>query len=403
MRWIFPDPKDAQESHDRQTKIGQIDAWWTEFANRADDIDALFKRKSKWDLPAWMQRHLGAVSEFLMWEYGPNDVGHRLAITPEHKKHLRPLVDVILKRAPNLPRWRFIGARPPEDVEMMRQTVEAKTNAPFEATEVCVQQGEANAVDLAILVTGEANEQLATNQSFYAAESLVGEVVLDKWIGAVEPVRKKGKGYWVPLEKLRATVDACISSIRDQMPSQPVSDRGDEAEYVGLELKPDGIGQRADCPGRSDMIVGTTRLLEPFRHFHAGRYFYSERFSRCNERFCYLKIDHRDWPRQKIVEYRGQIEDSLEPALQSLGLGTTTGGGTGWMYTYIDLALRDVGKAIPTILETCRAANAPRRSWLLFFDCEWRDEWVGIWDETPAPPSEDDDESIPTVEPYTED
>ncbi len=402
MRWIFPDARDAQESHDRQIKVGQIDAWWTEFAKRTDDLDSLFSRKSKWDLPAWMQRHLGAVSESLMWEFGPSDVGHRLAITPEHKKHLRPLVHEILRRAPKLPRWRFIGGRPPESVDMTRQMVEAKSRAPFAAAEVCVQRGAANSIDLAFLMPKSADDQLAMTQSFYAAESLLGEEILDKWIGVIEPVRKKEKGYWVPLDRLHATVEASISSIRDQMSPNPIPARSEKAEYVSLQLKPDGVGQRADCPGRSDMLVATTRLLEPWRYFHEGRNFYSERFSRCNERFCYVKIDYRSWPRQQIVEFRGRIEDSLEPVLESRALGTTTGGGTGWMYTYIDLVLHDVNQAIPAIRDACRMAKAPRRSWLLFFDCEWRDEWVGIWDETPAPPSEEDD-SIPTVEPYTED
>ncbi len=33
-----------------------------------------------------------------------------------------------------------------------------------------------------------------------------------------------------------------------------------------------------------------------------------------------------------------------------------------------------------------REGGIPRRWWLLFFDAQWRDEWLGIHDDTPAPP-----------------
>ena len=39
-----------------------------------------------------------------------------------------------------------------------------------------------------------------------------------------------------------------------------------------------------------------------------------------------------------------------------------------------------------------REGRAPVRSWLLFFDPELADEWVGIWDETPPPPPEEERE-----------
>jgi hypothetical protein len=59
------------------------------------------------------------------------------------------------------------------------------------------------------------------------------------------------------------------------------------------------------------------------------------------------------------------------------------GGGTGRQCTYIDLALAELPSAIEIIRKSMRAGRIPRRSWLLFYDCEWADEWIGIRPDTP--------------------
>jgi hypothetical protein len=59
----------------------------------------------------------------------------------------------------------------------------------------------------------------------------------------------------------------------------------------------------------------------------------------------------------------------MEDNLQRIHpLGCHIGGGTGLRYSYIDLALTDVKKAIPAIQGRLRQGKVPRRSWILFFD-----------------------------------
>jgi len=36
---------------------------------------------------------------------------------------------------------------------------------------------------------------------------------------------------------------------------------------------------------------------------------------------------------------------------------------------------------------TLRDGKIPRRTWILYFDTSLEDEWEGIWDDTPPPPS----------------
>ena len=76
------------------------------------------------------------------------------------------------------------------------------------------------------------------------------------------------------------------------------------------------------------------------------------------------------------------IATTLEP----LKLGGQIGGGTGLRYSYVDLALTNVEGAMDALIPVLRAANLPRRTWLLFFDADLGDEWIPIWDDAPPPP-----------------
>lgn len=46
----------------------------------------------------------------------------------------------------------------------------------------------------------------------------------------------------------------------------------------------------------------------------------------------------------------------------------------------------DKGRALPAIRRLLAEGNVPKRSWLLFHDCELRGEWIGIHDDAPDPP-----------------
>ena len=61
------------------------------------------------------------------------------------------------------------------------------------------------------------------------------------------------------------------------------------------------------------------------------------------------------------------------------------GSGQGMRYWYVDLALLDVDASISAIQSALTAGNIPFRTWVLFYDREWADEWVGMYDETPPP------------------
>jgi hypothetical protein len=120
--------------------------------------------------------------------------------------------------------------------------------------------------------------------------------------------------------------------------------------------------------------------------------FYSDRFSRCKETFAYVKIDGSNGLGGSRVSDRAGIEDALDTELASDKLGIHIGGGTGLMYSYIDLALTDLDRGVERARKVLRKLKVPERSWVLFFDADLAAEWVGVYPETPPPPAEPTDD-----------
>jgi hypothetical protein len=85
------------------------------------------------------------------------------------------------------------------------------------------------------------------------------------------------------------------------------------------------------------------------------------------------------------ADARGRLEEMTNATLAEHALGCTFGGGTGRRYAYIDLALTDVPRAIPVLRDFVRRVALSPRSWLLFFDAEYADEWVGLHERSPKP------------------
>jgi hypothetical protein len=393
MRWIFADPANQAEMAYRNRTFGAIDAWWRAFQRKTTDLDALFRRKSEWDLPQWMHDHLGAVDPGLMWEYGAavREEGHRLVITPEQRKWLRPVVRSLLERAPKIAGWEFYPHRLPEDVPMAIQMVEARVGVNITGALVSASVAPGRKVDVEFSFPQQPglDEQTANSAAFVATETLMGEFVLDTWIGGISVADGQSGQRPLPMERAQATVGALVRSIQEQLPAAKMHDISIGDDWMNVELSPE---EADDYPGRQDLIVASTQSIDLFRAAHSGTIFTSSCHSRFGELFCYLKLDGIDVPRDRFVEFRSHIEDALNPALIQSKVGCGIGGGSGIRYSYIDLALTDVNQAVPIIRQVLAAQRAPLRSWLLFFDDDLSREWVGVYATTPEPPMVEEDE-----------
>src|SRR5439155_807576 len=97
-----------------------------------------------------------------------------------------------------------------------------------------------------------------------------------------------------------------------------------------------------DYPGFRDKYRASTLLKDVWLAAHTTSAFYSLRFSRAGEKFCFVKIDMKGQDPDTWLDLRTRLEHQLSAALREEDLGEVWGGGTGLRYLYIDLAVLDV-------------------------------------------------------------
>lgn len=400
MRWIHHDPKDVRESQQRAQILDSIDRWWRAFVPVAPELEQVFKEKSKFDLPEFMRLNLSAIDPRLMWEYGPalKGNGHRLVITPESDQSLHPMVAALLERAPRIEGWEFYPHRPAEGIDA-HAIVEGRTGCRGQELAVRGSLNSRRQIDLVFQgasVEGPQDKRWL-NGAFIAAETFLGEEILDKWIGLVEVQKRPGtlanlfgrkSGGFVSLDNFKGMIDALITSCRDQTPSQPYfqiepTPYTEGRQWTSFKLDPQEGAE--DYPDWSDMFVAMSADANLFQATHSSTFF-SERYSKLGETFCYLKIDGSNRPAGAEAEYRQHVEDAVQLGLHEAKLGCGWGGGSGHSYCYVDLVLTDVRRAIPVIRDALHRKGVPKRSWLLFYDAYMSEEWVGIYDDSPPPP-----------------
>ncbi len=389
MKWRYINASNSTEVAEHDAVSQRIDDWWAEFVAKTDRLDALFRQTEQWDLPAWMNESLQRIHPALMWEFGPaiSKDGHRLVITPEICSEVRPLAEEVVARAPDLERWEFYTYRLPESVEQMLHTVQARIGLELTDVTVAVSAGEHNRIDLAFRwETIPEDDEEAFNAAFVATESLLGEESLDRWVGVIQltdsstPV-EAGQRY-LPMDRLHPTFNAVMNSIREQLPDDPYSNLDEDTQWALLKLEPT---EAEDYPERSDMLTCVTCNPDLVGATFSEAPFYSERYSRCHETFCYLKIDGTDSDEMGFHD-REDMEEAARMALEADESGGLVGGGTGLRYSYVEFALTNVKKGVAAIRRAMQQGNVPRRSWILFHDADLDAEWIGVYDDSPTPP-----------------
>jgi hypothetical protein len=394
MRWILADPNNPAEQQHKQQVAAATQRWWQAFQANAPNISATFSQRGKFDIVRFMDENLQAIDSRLCWEFGParqsknaQAGGHRLVITPEGEHWLRPMLNQVLGAAPPIPGWEFYSHRLPEDVDHARAAVQGRCGVEFQQAMIEARIGRHKKIDVLYTFPKENwSEDQARSVAFVLTETLLGEETLDGWIGGIDAVDPKEPGHrWLPLERAADTVSAVARSMLDQLPAEPMW-RIDKnaAKWSNYKLQPDRDAE--DFPERSDLIVGSSCYVELIEAVMSGRLFDSRCFSRHKEYFCYLKIDASEVDSHERVDHRAGLEDPLDESLQRAGLGGSIGGGSGIRYSYVDLSLGNVMQAMPIVRQVLAQQRAPLRTWLLFFDTQLSEEWLGVYPNTPPPP-----------------
>jgi hypothetical protein len=379
MRWRFNQGASQLEARALARVESKMQQFWSAFEERSRELEALLDGEGEFDLARFMADQLEPIDHRLTWEFGPSERGHRLVITPEADRHLRPMVARMLALAPALPHWTFLSHRPPEPLQDAERLVEARTGRRLRLDRAEVARGEHGRIDLRFVPErGARLSKDLEEQALLAAELLVGEQYLDDWIGAVG-LADRSEGT-ASLDHLYAAVVAAIHEVQVVLPDRPYFRLRNELAWSVYQLGEVEVSEEA--PGRQDLYVARTALPCLFETARIGAPFSSARFSRCGELFCYVKLDGGDCePLDRVL-----AEARLDRTLAESSLGAVIGGANGRAYSYVDLALAKPERGFERTKEILRDLGAPRRSWILFFDDDLAGEWIPIWEDSPRPP-----------------
>ncbi|MCP4806176.1 MAG: hypothetical protein GY913_05260 [Proteobacteria bacterium] len=370
MRWnTLPDRRPLETA---------MDAFWQQFAERTDRIDALFRMEDRWDIVTWMNAQLAPVLPGLFWEFGPGDAGgHRLVVSCEASLQNRHLVEALVARAPDIPGWTFSSSRPPTTPEVAANFVDHRTGARIGRAQVACSPGEGNRVDIRWHIPGLRD---GFDAAYEGTSRLLGEQAVSDHVGVIDCVESADdQRGWRTLPVLFGKVR---TDIQRGLPEAPWA-LSEDLRFTMWKLERPAAA--SDHPAQTDLTIAKSAHPEMWVSTRARAPFLSTRFSRHGETFAYVKTDLSGVPDDDAFEHKAQLEDKADAALRQAGLGALIGGGTGLRYGYLELAITDIVAAQATL----RAAlgEVSPRSWLLFHDATLRDDWLPLHDEAPAPPA----------------
>lgn len=415
MRWLFLEPERRSDVARRERFVRLIDRWWRTFADESQSLTASLDSPEAQLFAERLQERLAQIDSRLCWEIGPGAAGkpHRLVITPETDMELRPLTQTLLERAPELPGWEFYSHRLAESAEMLPHTLEHRVGRVPRDLRAYVEIAGPRKLSVRFVSAdfSETDDEEPTETdcaaAFVAAETLLGEEFVDQWIAfvgveAADPTERSAYEllFGRPLpqeglapEDLRQACWSAAQELRDKSPEEPFLHRSAALAWTIVELPTDDMtASEALCDEDAEPIeaidlLAARTLDEELWNAFEEPLFFSASWSRAGETFCRLKLSPSA-PSRKLELDR--LARELDAGLKAASLGCVIAVGTGERFGYLDVALLNLPAAVEAIQAWGRRAVAGacigQNSWLLFHDAYLSGEWIGLAEETPAPP-----------------
>jgi hypothetical protein len=307
---------------------------------------------------------------------------------------LRPLRDLLVARAPRTLPFRLVpdnvGCRGKDAAGL----VSALTRHDLTRGRWRMGFSRGHLLELTLLLTRSPRSEhdALLRDVELAVDELIGRERAEDWVGAVDVAGAPGGGLLklagapasatIGFSELGAAVEQAVVALYAGLSPEPWHLSSAQSGWVMFEMEPDDPRGAA---AQTDLLVATTAAPEMLKTFLEGAPFSSARFSRHSERFAYVKYRDTSSDSNQRLTHRTRLEDTVDRALRKQGLGAVVGNGIGVAHSYVNLALLDPPRAVPVLREAAVACALDQRSWLLFCDADWRDEWVGLLPGAPEP------------------
>ncbi len=402
MRVRFFVPDDEQETARYLALVRQIDDFWKEFRATAPQLEAGSGDGFANSLRAWLGRIEPGLGLELSLEA---DGTRRCHVLPVEGEQLLPLAELFVERAPERLPWEFSVRRPSLPLRRCLEIVRRDFARDLSSARARVGVGRGHALEVVIgsdQFQG-AEDEAALDAANALVARLLGDELFDAWVQQVSVVPQpkpsplavvgqQSNRLSLAISELQPALLAAIQGVVRGLPDVACHTHCERADWVLFELGDDerpSDGEAGEDLARpaplADLLMAATMCPEMLRCHLSEGLFASERFSRFGEVFCYLKLELPQQEMQGRVEERVRLEQLIDRTLVPGQLGCVAGSGVGSQYVYIVLALVHLEAATERIIKKLRQEGIGHNSWLLYCDSAWRDEWTGIWPQTPSP------------------
>ena len=377
-RWIYADNSNPEELELKQQTIKKIDKFWRAFKKDSNRLSSTKELNYQQFVVDWFGKNLKPIDKYIMWELGPGrgETQNILTLTAESHKELRPIIDTIIERAPQMKEWKFQAYKEPLPPDLIEGMLDSKGGYTLPAFKTVCKATSDNRIDVIFYAPSfkSANAQKDLECCFLVCESVLGEENLDKWLGLLETKNSQSQmKSELAATRLSKDFNLAKQQILKKLPDQFQYDLKSPENFVVIKLK------TPLQPQRITMITAYPNLGKSL----FSDSFYSERFSKWGEKFCYLEIDRVG--EFLVSDDANKFEDCLDTSLRKSQAGCVVASGKGTNTIYLDLCLKDIEKARIIIAEICGQFKLPHTAWLYFYDVTLKNEWTGIFTDTKLP------------------
>lgn len=321
--------------------IKHADRFWQAFLEREEELRGFIDRREDPEKAVQILEELFSIcfgQTFFQIGFSEEVQKYELIATPEGNYMLLPGLFCWYLRTPRkvLEKWRVHYAKPAELVDDDVNLQMHGTVIDNDLLRIYVEPDkEAQKFHMQVYCENFAKitQEQAYQMLFIYFGNLIGELFVMENIGEIVLLAEdKGKGTLVETEFLGEFMEETMAKEKWNCHNNPLG------LYTSYQMRPN---EAPNFAKREDIFIGYTRLVPLIQQF------LNEESEQVIERkkdgihFGYLCFDNTFLPREKVVEFRTELEDTLEGMLEGEQTAFLLGGATGYRYSYIDVCVFD--------------------------------------------------------------
>ncbi|MEL7496777.1 MAG: hypothetical protein AAFN77_04160 [Planctomycetota bacterium] len=317
-----------------KARVAKFWEWYTSVADRFYNVIESGDCPS---LAEEVSEQTSALLPGLSWVFGPgeNGVGHSFTITGEGEVGKQLLARYWHQQAPELPNWTFYGSRQPSPPERLSDiAIQVGEQEEVDVENFLVQTDVDEENQIIHIVAWHPNLELVPEEHhmqilFLLLDEAMGEFGTQTWIGRIEAKPFEPNERTRSLGKLPEYITH-VDNYHQWQKLPPLE------SYTLYQ-----VNEPVDCP-RGDTIVGSSAVAELIFDFIENDGALEENtFIGTGADLVYLRYDNSIFADGNQADERGNIEDTVNEALEAADSGSVLGGAFGSKYSYSEMILFD--------------------------------------------------------------